>query len=197
MKSRAPQLDLLKRQHKSYGGELRKTQEGRQGPRPISTQTSMHMVLRSTHAKGKWSFALPHHRENIRQVIKKFSLKYRVQVVRLANVGNHLHFELRLSSRQNFRPFIRALTSAIAMVVTGASRWAPLRTLISQNSKGPKDRFWDYRPFTRIVENFSGLLRLRDYLRINQLEGYGYGRTRAKAIFYSDITRQRKFTDSG
>jgi hypothetical protein len=187
----------------SYGGILRNTQVGREGPRPLSKRNSIHLVLRSSKARGQWSFALPHHRENIRQVVRKFSLKYKVEVMRLANVGNHLHFEVRVSGRESYNAFIRAICSAIAMVVTGTSRWNPLRDLLTDKIKSgrmnPESpmRFWDYRPFTRIVFGNVGLLRLRDYLRINQLEGYGYGRTLARIIFNRDPDRQRKFIPTG
>jgi hypothetical protein len=40
-------------------------------------------------------------------------------------------------------------------------------------------RFWDYRPFTRVVESFRAYLNLRDYLLINELEGQGCERVHA------------------
>lgn len=39
--------------------------------------------------------------------------------------------------------------------------------------------FWDYRPFTRVITGFRALLSLKDYIRINQLEGFGYHRDEA------------------
>lgn len=136
----------------------------------------MHLVLRSSKAKGNWSFKKIKNEKRIQQIIKKFSQKYGVKVISLANVGNHLHFHLKLSSRYTYKPFIRAITSAIAMAVTGINRWNRL------NTKANKNRFWDYRPFTRVIESFKALLNLRDYLHINQLEGAGYNRIEAKFI---------------
>src|SRR4051812_1508681 len=101
----------------------------------------MHLVLRSTKAKGEWSFKRAANEKKIQAILQRFSARYGVRVLSLANVGNHLHFQIRLTNRHTYRPFIRAITSAIAMAVTGASRWKPLK-------KEPKDRFWDYRPFT-------------------------------------------------
>jgi hypothetical protein len=57
------------------------------------------------------------------------------------------------------------VTAAIAMAVTGASRW---------NKLGIK--FWDRRPFTRIVIGRRAFLSVRDYVRINHIEGQGYSR---------------------
>ena len=169
------QMNLLKQEPKAYGGELMKTRKGRAHPRPLSTRDTMHLVLRSSKARGEWSFRQPSHAKKIRELTTKFSGKYGVKILSAANVGNHLHFHIRLLNRLTYRPFIRALTAAIAMAVTGASRWNPMK-------RSAKDRFWDYRPFTRVVQSRRGWLTLRDYIHINELEGCGYRRDTARLI---------------
>ncbi len=133
----------------------------------------MHLVLRSSKAKGDWSFRRPANKLKIRQIVTKFSEKYGIKILSLANVGNHLHFHIKLSNRYTYKCFIRAITAAIAMAVSGTSRWNPLK-------KEPKDRFWDYRPFTRVIIGFRAFLNLRDYIEINELEGFGFQRPQAK-----------------
>ena len=60
------------------------------------------------------------------------------------------------------------------MAVSGASRW---------NKKALKDKkFWDYRPFTRVVRGLKAILTLKDYIHVNELEGYGYRREQARFI---------------
>lgn len=149
----------------------------------------MHLVLRSSKAKGDWSFKRPQHSTKIRQITDKFAIRYGVRVLSLANAGNHLHFHIKLTNRFTYRPFIRALTAAIAMAVTGASRWNPLK-------KTAKDRFWDYRPFTRVVQSFRALLNLRDYIQINKLEGYGYRRDEARFILSWNAASRRPVDSS-
>lgn len=178
------QLQLLKRESSAYGGELLKTRKGRSRPRPLDTRHTMHLVLRSTKARGEWSFKRPRNEVKIREIVGKFAARYGVHVLSLANVGNHLHFQVRLTNRQLYRPFIRAVTAAIAMFVTGASRWKPMK-------KG--ERFWDYRPFTRIVTSFRGFLRLRDYIEINRLEGFGNSREQARWL----VARRARRGSSG
>ncbi|MEW6057610.1 MAG: transposase [Bdellovibrionota bacterium] len=117
------QLKLLKNQKSAYGGELMKTRKGRQGSRPLATRESMHLVLRSSKATKEWSFTRPKHAAKIKELSSKFAAKYGVKIYSVANVGNHLHFHLKLSNRFTYKPFIRALTSVIAMAVTGTSRW--------------------------------------------------------------------------
>lgn len=134
----------------------------------------MHMVLRSSKAKGPWSFLRTENRHKITLIVDKFSKKYGVKIISLANVGNHLHFHLKLTNRHTYRAFIRAITSAIAMAITKKSRWNKV-----------KEKFWDYRPFTRVVMGFKALLKLRDYIRINQLEGF-HGRAFAELIVKGD-----------
>ena len=107
-------MDLLAQQPKAYGGELLKTRRGRSGPRPLATRDTMHLVLRYTKAIGEWSFRK--HDGGIREIIAKFSRKYGVKVLSLANVGNHLHFQLKLSRHHLWSPFIRAVTAAIGAV---------------------------------------------------------------------------------
>jgi hypothetical protein len=174
------QLSFLKPTSKSYGGELYKTRKGRRGPRPIDTRSTMHLVLRSSQARGAWSFK--RHAPMIRRLVDRFAAKNGVKVLSLANVGNHLHFHVKLGNRQTYRPFIRAVTAAIAMAVTGASRVRPLRK-----------RFWDYRPFTRVVQGLRAFLTLKDYIEVNQLEGIGYARKAAREI----IARRRLRKESG
>ena len=168
------QLELLEKQPKAYGGELLKTRKGRTGPRPLATRDTMHLVLRSTKAKADWSFRK--HDRRIREIIEKFSHRYGVKVLSLANVGNHLHFQIKLTNRHLWSPFIRAVTAAIAMAVTGVSRRNKRR---SDYNRG---KFWDYRPFTRVVRSWQGFLRLIDYVRINQLEGVGFPKRIARWI---------------
>lgn len=175
---KSAQTELLRKQPKAYGGELFKTRKGRSQPRPLDTRNTMHLVLRSSKAKGNWS--LKRHASKIKQIVAKFSQKHGVKVVSLANVGNHLHFQIKLSNRYTYNPFIRAITSAIAMTVTGQSRW----------NKVEMGSFWDYRPFTRVVQGFKDFLNLRDYIKINQLEGFGYSRFQAKFI----LTRKESLT---
>jgi hypothetical protein len=174
------QLTYLKNEPKAYGGSLLKTRAGRSRPRPLETRTTMHLVLRSSKAKGPWSFKQTKNEKRIREIVSKFSAKHGVKVLSLANVGNHLHFQIKLSNRYTYRPFIRATTAAIAMAITGASRWKPLKTKAS-------DRFWDRRPFTRIVHGLRAFLDLRDYVRLNQMEGEGMPREIGRWVMHGPV----------
>lgn len=180
---RNPQLQLLKRSSLSYGGQLLNTRKGRAGGRPLSTKDSMHLVLRSSKAVGDWSFRSPKNKRAILRIIDKFAQKYAVKIQSMANVGNHLHLHIQLVRRDSYRPFIRAITGAIAIAVTGATRWQSgrrERTAVDSERDSAKLKFWDYRPFTRVVRGYRAVISLKNYIQINFWEGQGLERTEAR-----------------
>lgn len=168
---RRSQLQLFKNETKAYGGDLLKTRKGRRGPRPLDSKNSMHLVLRSSHAKGEWSFRVQKNSKKISFILRKFATKYGVKILSVANVGNHLHLHIQLTNRFGYKPFIRAVTSAIAMAITGISRWKKLDI-----------QFWDLRPYTRVILGRNAWMILTKYIRLNQLEGMGYTREAAKSV---------------
>jgi len=171
------QLNLLKPKSKSYGGKLRNKRKGR-GARPIATKESMHLVLKSSKATGDWSFKKKSNAQKVSAIIKKFSRKYHVQILSIANVGNHIHLHIQLIKRGAYKPFVRAVTAAISMAITGVNRWTKNKHKI---------KFWDYRPFTRVVRGFRALLTMKDYITINQLEGIGHTRIEARFMLASNV----------
>jgi REP element-mobilizing transposase RayT len=196
---------MLAKENSAYGGLLLKTRAGRLRGRPLSTKETMHLVLRSSKAKGDWSFRKPRNATQVNRIIDKFSVAYGVRVISMANVGNHLHLQIKLSNRFGYVPFIRAVTAAIAMAVTGRNRWSiansgggtePLYAdQISATCSNPhrlsakgskQEKFWDCRPFTRVIEGFRAVLTLRDYIRINQLEGAGNRRLDARFMLQAE-----------
>ena len=154
-----------------YGGDLRKKAKNR-GARPlVMKQGSLHLVMRSTQAKGEWSLAHKKNRERVAKFIETFSKNKGVKILSLANVGNHLHFHIKIPNRTAYKYWIRGLSSALVMLVIGRKG---LRQLREQ-----KLRFWDYRPFTRVINSFRALLNIQDYIQINQFEGIGWQRVKA------------------
>jgi REP element-mobilizing transposase RayT len=123
--------------------------------------------------------------QKIQLILQKFSAKYGVTLLSVANVGNHLHIHLKLSNRRTYSPFIRAITSAIAMAASGTSRWC------TKAQKGIR-KFWDYRPFTKVVESHQYFLNLKDYVQINKFEGQGYSRSSARALVWMSSSRWRQ-----
>ncbi|MBY0316499.1 MAG: transposase, partial [Bdellovibrionales bacterium] len=158
---------------KKYGGILLNTRKGRSTGRPLDTKRTIHLVLRSTMATGDMAFNKSKNKKKVLEILEKFALKYGVKLVYYGINVNHLHLQIQLSNRYGYYKFIRAVTAAIAMAVRGVSRW---------NKSSSKKKFWDYRPFTRVVMGYKDSVRLNDYLQINQLEGFGVQRPIARQM---------------
>jgi len=174
------QLSLFKKDEMAYGGDLLKKRKGRMHGRPLAVKRTMHVVLKSSLAKGEWSFR--RHKKAIASILEKFAARGGIRLISVANVGNHIHIHLKLGNRRTYAPFIRAITSAIAMKVTGRSRWNKIEGV----------KFWDRRPFSRIVIGRRGYLTMQDYLRINKYEG-DTGNRRLAEYF----VRRLRFAGSG
>lgn len=78
---------------------------------------------------------------------------------------------MRLGNRFAYPAFIRALTGAVALAITGANRFKKL-----------KKRFWDRRPYSRVVTSHRAFRNMQAYIRINILEGNGWGRNEAEYL---------------
>lgn len=164
MNSRAPkQLGfaiLEKNAVKSFGGDLLKKSNPK-GKRPITTKRSMHLVMRSSLAKGNKS--LLKNEKQIRFILTNQSTRFGVKIYKYANAGNHLHMIIRPSSRKAFHKFIKAVSGLIARLILKAERGQPV-----------KQQFWDQRPFTRIIEWGREFTTVSSYLTQNILEAIGF-----------------------
>ncbi len=157
----------------AHGGELRRQRSGRRS-RPISTHFSMHLVLRSTLAKGIWSFVRGGNRTIILNLMAKHAVASGVQILSSANASNHLHLHVKVASRRQYKHFVRALAGDIAL---------QMRKIIAiDGTQLPAKNFWDRRPFTTIVATAKYVAKITDYIKINQLEGSGVPRAFARIV---------------
>jgi putative transposase len=150
----------LKAEKKYFGGALLRNSHAKTA-RPISTKLPVHLVMRSDLAKRERS--LLNHERKIQKIIYRQGRKFGVKVYRLANAGNHLHLVILPRSRRAFQSFIRATSGLIARVVLKVERG---------KAKGLK--FWDKRPFTRLLSWGRDYKITCDYLLQNTLEALGF-----------------------
>src|SRR3989338_1183354 len=108
----------------AYGGSH--TRGKRKTRRPFDPKQALHVVLRSSKARGEFSMLRPRHCNHIRNLVDRLKTRWGVSVYRYANVGNHLHLLIRTRSRESWQGFIRELAGGIAMIVTGARKGAAL-----------------------------------------------------------------------
>lgn len=143
-----------------HGGEIRLGK--RKGRRPIAVKRVMHVTLRSSKAKGKYSFLLPKHARFIENLLSELSKTYGVKLYEKANSGNHLHLAAKPETRKGFQNFLRVLAARIATYVTGARKGNPF------------GKFWDALAYSRIVEWGKAYENLIKYIQQNTLEALGF-----------------------
>lgn len=192
--SRSKQIPFDKKAFRNelrFGGALMKKTKGRLGHRPVSTRAPMHLVLRSSKAKGRFGFGYQSNLKKVNEIVRKTCAKYGVKLIEYSNNYNHLHLLVKFPSRAVYLRFIRSLTGHLALAVTGANRTRALRDIFavpasSKETKNPRSKkqtdqidnpgstkgFWDYRPFTRVVRSWRGYRIVRDYVILNQLEAF-------------------------
>ena len=153
VKSFSKYLDPRLKKMRSFGGPLLKKSNAKTA-RPVSTKHVMHLVLRSSQARDAWSFSSSKNRKIIVGILKSRAKEAGVRLVDFANGGNHLHLLLRTRSREAFQRFVRTVTGDISMRLTGACKGQELRR-----------QFWDFRPWTSVVEGFRrSAIFLEDFI---------------------------------
>ena len=156
----------------AHGGE--RTHGKRKERRPFDPKQALHVVLRSSRARGAYSMLHPKHCNNIQTLVDRLKARWGVAVYEYANVGNHLHLLIRARSRASWQGFIRELAGGIPIIVTGARKGAGLaRTNATNTAESAKRGFWDELVYTRIVSwgrDFQGVGR---YILKNLWEAAG------------------------
>lgn len=163
-KSSKEYLEFYRSQKTCFGGSLLKGNA--RSRRPIKPGQALHLVLRSSMAVGRQSFLRNHHVLPIKEIIRKQALHFGVRIYRFANSGNHLHLlVLPARERTQFIGFLRAISGLIARFILKSERGTP-------NTSG---KFWDSRPFSRIVSFGDAFKRCARYLEKNVFEIWGFG----------------------
>jgi REP element-mobilizing transposase RayT len=155
-------LDKSFKSRSEFGGDLLKASNPKRA-RPISTKEAMHIVLRSSRAKGKFSMLEKSRADRIEKLIRKHAKKFGVGIHQYANVGNHIHLLVLPSYRDFFKYFLRTISGLIARIVLGAQRGAP-----------KKIKFWDQRPWSRIVKWKKDFNGAKKYVIQNFNEAMGF-----------------------
>jgi REP element-mobilizing transposase RayT len=149
----------------SHGGEFGKGKRKR--ARPVDPKQALHVVLRSSLAKGEKSMLHPKHCKGVHGLTIKLAKRWGIRIYRYANVGNHIHLLIKVPTKAAWQRFSRELSGGIAMIVTGAKKGAPLM------KNGQNRGFWDHLVFTRIVRFGRDFESVGRYLIKNLFEAAG------------------------
>jgi len=144
----------------THGGELRIGKA--KVARPVATKRPMHFVLKSSLAKGEWSFLRKNNATFIKQLLKTLSARYGLTIYERSIGGNHVHFLLRPYNRELLKSFLRSFSGGVAQHITGCKKGKPLGR-----------PFFDSLPFSRIVEWGCDFFGMKKYVLQNELEAHG------------------------
>ena len=174
--------------------------------RPFSAKKAVHLVMKSRLAIGERSMWRKSHKLAIEDCVNRQARESGVKLYSFVNVGNHLHLVIKAESRSDYRRFVRSVSGLIARIVLGRERGSKrtggVETIDARRdqkgrSESPvggdatelKLRFWDARPFTRIVEWGRDFTHLTKYILKNRLEAFGF--STASARYYADLLNAR------
>ena len=160
------------------GGTLRMKRAGR-GVRPLSGKNALHVVFKLNIEAHRRGLRHPATYTLVRAVIERYARRFFVKLEQVSIQGDHVHLLIRTSRRSLFHNFFRVVAGQIAQRVTGTFR---------QKKKRPE--FWKFRPFSRVVESWRGLLTVRNYIRLNECEALGlvpYRKQRLRGMTAEEI----------
>jgi len=147
----------FKKRNPCFGGSLLKGNP--KTNRPLDSKNPIHLVLRAN-AGG---LRLPKTYAKVHKIIETSAKKHGVKIYSYVNVGNHIHFALKLHHIHRWPGFIRELTGKIALHMK------------RQN---------------RIVQGWRrAYMALQNYLNINALEAQGIV-TRQEIQFMKEFRAQ-------
>lgn len=180
---KAKQIQLFKTDLRFFGGRL--LHGKRRSARPLSSKESIHVVMRSSWAKGTNSFLHTRNKNEILRLIKIISKQYFIKIYQTALVGNHLHLVINISHRRNYKTFARVLSSRIASHVMRQQSFKVFkRSLQNQEwgdphpgapeTQGISQQFWQFRPWTRVLYWGRDFKKCCKYLVQNTLEALGF-----------------------
>lgn len=141
------QLKLFKdTQRKTHGGSLIKGQ--RISTRPLSNQKPIHLILKSNP-----EFNLRKHQKTVDSLSSQYAQKNNIKIYSSSVQRDHIHYCLRISSKEEYKKFIRSLTGMLSRKI----------------GKG----LWKHRPFTRIGSWGRDFKGIQKYIEQNEMEAQG------------------------
>lgn len=159
---RAQQFSLFKKPTLEHGGSIGRGK--RKVQRPFDRKRPVHLVFRSSQAKGMRSFLHRRNKGAIQGLVADLSGRYEVKIYKYENVGNHLHLLAKFPSRRELKAFLRVFAQRVMFQVTGARKGRP------------QGRFFDAIAYSKVVSWGREFTALKSYLWKNALESLGHGR---------------------
>lgn len=143
---------FLKDYKKEFGGSLLVGK--RKSKRPLSTKHPIHLILKSCNKK-----VFNPSNGSLEKLIRSQAQKFDVKIYDLALNWSHIHFLIKLQNKEDYKKFIRSLTSILAQRI--------------RQAKDDLKEIFTLRPFTRIVTWGRDFKTVLSYQVLNQMEAFG------------------------
>jgi len=189
---RSQQVSLIPALKSDFGGSLLRSNA--KVARPLHTKKSIHLVLKSKFAIGRHSLLAPKNISEVERIVRSQAKACGIKIYHFVNVGNHLHLVLQIKNRALYARFIRAISGLIARLVTGRERSKAKVTVHSINSTSPtKLKFWQARPFSRVVSWSREFKTIANYMNKNKIESEQIQKYFRPSIVRSRLTEKVRF----
>ena len=140
----------------SHGGK--ESRGRRKTRRPFISGHPLHIVFKSSHARGTLSFKGVKNHALVERTLKTQAKKHGVRLMSYVIMSNHLHIKIKASVRRGMQNFLRRVGSLIALGVTKARKGRPF------------GRFWESLVFSRVLTSRFEELILSRYFEANRIE---------------------------
>ena len=144
----------------SHGGDLGKGRE--KGRRPFSPRRPLHIVMRSSRARGPWSLLRPpESRRRGRPLAALVATERTCASINSPMSAITSTLLARCRERRALQTFLRAFAGLIARAVTGAEQGRPV------------GKFWDTLAYSRVMTWGREYRGVRAYILNNEMEAGG------------------------
>lgn len=187
-------LETINWKHRySYGGVLRQKRKGRQA-RPLSTKTTVHLVLKANKEIVRGGFRTHRRFQLIHFILRKYAKHFWIKMDQLSIQSDHIHILIRAPRRGKYIDFFRVIAGQIAQRFEeeGLLSLSVTRHNVTDTPENvvTKKKLWKYRPFSRVVVGgFRALKMIWDYVQLNEKEALGkisYRKERLRGLSLAD-----------
>ena len=142
----------------------------RKSKRPLSIKKPIHLVLRSMNFK-----IFRPKNQSLERLIHQTAKESGVKIYELAINWSHIHFVIKIESREAYVRFVRVLNSKLALALASvrSRSLSDRRASKPTSSAADEPKLFTLRPFTRILEWGRDYKNGISYLKLNQKEARG------------------------
>jgi len=145
--------------HFAFGASLLKGSNPKKS-RPFRAKLPLHVVMKSSKAVGERS--LLRFNQDVERILDIQAKRHHVQIHGAANAGNHLHLVIQAVSPEYLAAFLKSIAGRIAQMIEGKAK--------EQSREAFHSKFWDSRPYSRIVSWGREFKNVCRYIGINSTE---------------------------